>query len=85
MAGRLGCFGLPVRLRLWPGMAWRLWGWRRVLGLWRRASGARLGAVGAQIMTARDVWELLGYLREKVEIYLRRPGQVSQWIRTDRS
>jgi hypothetical protein len=43
------------------------------------------GRFGRQIMTARDGWELLGYLRQKVEIYLRRPGQVSQWIRTDRS
>ncbi|MBD2750540.1 glycosyltransferase [Microvirga sp. BT688] len=40
---------------------------------------------GRQIMTARDGGELLGYLRQKIEIHLRRPGQRPQWIRTDRS
>jgi hypothetical protein len=40
---------------------------------------------GRQILTVRDGQELADYLRQKIKIYLRRPRQASQWIRTDRS
>jgi cellulose synthase/poly-beta-1,6-N-acetylglucosamine synthase-like glycosyltransferase len=40
---------------------------------------------GRTIVAAQDGRELAGYLLQKAQIYLRRPGQSPQWIRTDRS